>query len=306
VNPPVAIALAIAASRIVPADAKRPQWKGLDLRGAAMATASLGTIVYAITQADQAGWASAQTLVMGSAGLAGLGLFGAFERRAEQPLLKIERLADRAVSGGMILMLLGAGLIFGLFLLVSLYMQFVLGSGPLSTGLAFVPLALAAGTGAHAGGHVINRHGVSGPLAVSFAIASVGLLLLSRIGSHGSYIQDILPGILVAGFGLGIATVALSVSILTGARAEETGMISGLTSTGHEIGGTLGIAVFTSIAAAVGGGLTGAGAASGIADAFLIASHVAVVGSIGALIVLPAARVFLPKLRLNPQPMAIH
>jgi EmrB/QacA subfamily drug resistance transporter len=306
VNPPVAIALAIAASRIVPADAKRPQWKGLDLRGAAMATASLGTIVYAITQADQAGWASAQTLVMGSAGLAGLGLFGAFERRAEQPLLKIERLADRAVSGGMILMLLGAGLIFGLFLLVSLYMQFVLGSGPLSTGLAFVPLALAAGTGAHAGGHVINRHGVSGPLAVSFAIASVGLLLLSRIGSHGSYIQDILPGILVAGFGLGIATVALSVSILTGARAEETGMISGLTSTGHEIGGTLGIAVFTSIAAAVGGGLTGAGAASGIADAFLIASHVAVVGSIGALIVLPAARVFLPKLRLNPQAMATH
>jgi hypothetical protein len=83
-------------------------------------------------------------------------------------------------------------------------------------------------------------------------------------------------------------------------------MVSGLSSTGHEIGGTLGIAVFTSIAAGVSGGLTGAGAASGIADAFLIASHVAVVGSIGALIVLPAARVFLPKLRLNPQAMAIH
>src|SRR4051794_10540795 len=306
VNPPIAIALAIAAVRIVPADAKRPQWKGLDLRGAAMATASLGTIVYAITQADQAGWASAQTLITGSAGLAGLGLFGAFERRAAQPLLKIERLADRAVSGGVILMLLGAGAVFGLFLLGLLYMQFVLGAGPLSTGLAFVPLALAAGTGAHAGGHVINRHGVSGPLAVSFGIASVGLLLLSRVGSHGSYIQDILPGILVAGLGLGIATVALSISILTGARAEETGMISGLASTGHEIGGTLGIAVFTSVAAAVGGGITGAGAASGIADAFLIASHVAVVGSIGALIVLPAARIFLPKLRLNPQAMAVH
>src|SRR5690242_3145887 len=124
VNPPVAIALAFAAVRIVPADAKRPHWKGLDLRGAAVATASLGTIVYAITQADQAGWASAQTLIAGSAGLAGLGLFGAVERRSEQPLLRVERLADRAVSGGMILMLLGAGLMFGLFLLVSLYMQF--------------------------------------------------------------------------------------------------------------------------------------------------------------------------------------
>src|SRR5436309_690237 len=75
VNPPVAIALAIAATRIVPADTKRPQWKGLDLRGAALSTASLGTIVYAITQADQVGWTSAQTLIMGSVGLAGLGLF---------------------------------------------------------------------------------------------------------------------------------------------------------------------------------------------------------------------------------------
>ena len=306
INPPVAIALAIAATRIVPADTKRPQLKGLDLRGAAMATASIGTIVYAITQADRAGWSSAQTLIMGSAGLAGLGLFAAFERRAEQPLLKIERLRDHAVAGGMILMLLGAGLMFGLFLLVSLYMQFALGSRPLSTGLAFVPLALAAGAGAHAGGHLINRHGVRGPLAVAFGIASVGLMLLSRLGPDGSYLQDILPGILVAGFGLGIATVALSVSILTGARSEETGMLSGLNSTGHETGGTLGIAVFTSIAAAVSGGLTGTGAASGIADAFLIAAHVAVVGSIAALIVLPAARVFLPKLRLNPQPMAIH
>ena len=83
-------------------------------------------------------------------------------------------------------------------------------------------------------------------------------------------------------------------------------MLSGLNSTGHEIGGTLGIAVFTSIAAAVSGGLTGSGGASGIDDAFLIAAHVAAVGSIAALIALPAARVFLPKLRLNPQAMPIH
>src|SRR5690242_13466340 len=74
VNPPVAIALAIAATRIIPADTSRTQWKGLDLRGAAVAIASIGMIVYAITQADQAGWTSAQTLIMGSAGLAGFGL----------------------------------------------------------------------------------------------------------------------------------------------------------------------------------------------------------------------------------------
>jgi len=306
INPPVALALAIAATRLVPADTKRPQWKGLDLRGAALAVTSIGMIVYAITQADQAGWTSAQTLIIGGAGLTGLGLFAACERRTEQPLLTIERLGDRAVSAGMILMLLGAGLIFGLFLLCSLYLQLVLGKGPLSTGLSFIPLALAAGAGAHAGGHMVGRHGVRGPLGAAFAIASAGLLLLSQLGQHGSYVQNILPGIVIAGFGLGVATVAISVSILTGARSEETGMLSGLNSTGHEIGGTLGIAVFTSIAAAVSGGLTGSSGASGIADAFLIAAHVAAVGSIVALIALPAARVFLPKLRLNPQAMPIH
>ena len=109
VNPPVAIALAIAATRIVPADTKRPQWNGLDLRGAAVATASIGTIVYAITQADQAGWTSAQTLILAGAGIAGLGVFASCERRSEQPLLRIERLCDRAVAGGLTLMLIGPG-----------------------------------------------------------------------------------------------------------------------------------------------------------------------------------------------------
>jgi len=199
-----------------------------------------------------------------------------------------------------------AGLIFALFLLCSLYLQLILGKGPLPTGLSFIPLALAAGPGAHVGGRVISRHGVRGPLAAAFAVASAGLLLLSPIGDHASYLHDILPGMLVARFGLGVAILSISVAILTGARPEEGGMLSGLKSTGHEIGGTLGIAIFTSVAAAVSGGIAAPAAASGIADAFLIAAHVAAAGSIIALAVLPAARTFLSKLRLNPQAMPIH
>ena len=77
------------------------------------------------------------------------------------PLLRVERLADRAVGGGLFLMIVAAGSIFGLFLLCSLYLQNVLGTGPLETGLAFIPLALAAGLGAHAAGHIVARHGVA-------------------------------------------------------------------------------------------------------------------------------------------------
>ncbi len=305
VNLPVAAALAIAALKIIPADTLKPRWKGLDLRGAVLATTSLGAIVFAITQGESAGWTSAQTHLIGLGGLAGLLVFALLERRTETPLLRIERLADRAVGGGLFLMLAAAGSIFGLFLLSSMYLQNVLGMGPLSTGLAFIPLALAAGVGAHAAGHITSKHGVRGPLAAAFLIAAAGMTLLAHVSENGSYVADVLPGMLVAGFGLGIAVVSVSIAILTGAREDESGMISGLNSTGHEIGGTVGVAIFSTIAAGS-GAIAGTQAASGIAHAFVAAGVLASVASLVALAVLPRARHFVPKMQLNPTAMPSH
>lgn len=305
VNLPVAAALAIAALRIIPADTRQPRWKGLDLRGALLATTSLAAIVFAITQAEGAGWTSVQTHLFGLGGLAGLAAFAALERRTDTPLLRIDRLADRAVGGGLFLMLAAAGSIFGLFLLSSLYLQTVLGWGPLATGLAFIPLAVAAGIGAHASGHIVSKHGVRGPLAGAFLVAATGMTLLAHAGENGSYVRDVLPGMLVAGLGLGVAVVSVSIAILTGAREGETGMISGLNSTGHEIGGTVGIAIFSTIAAGS-GAIAGPQAASGIAHAFVAAGLLATVASLVALAVLPRARHFVPKMRLNPSPMPSH
>ena len=278
---------------------------GLDLRGAALATTSLGAVVFAITQGESAGWTSTQTHLIGLGGLAGLLAFALLERRTETPLLRVDRLVDRAVGGGLFLMLAAAGSIFGLFLLSSLYLQNVLGWGPLSTGLAFIPLALAAGVGAHASGHIVSKRGVRGPLAGAFLVAASGLTLLAHVGENGSYVRDVLPGMLVAGLGLGVASVCVSIAILTGAREGETGMISGLNSTGHEIGGTVGIAIFSTIAAGS-GALAGPQAASGIAHAFVAAALLASVASLVALAVLPRARHFVPKLRLNPSAMPGH
>jgi MFS family permease len=111
---------------------------------------------------------------------------------------------------------------------------------------------------------------------------------------------------LIAGVALGVATVSVSMAILTGTRLEESGMISGLNSTGHEIGGTLGIAIFSTIAAGASGAMIGPQAASGIGNAFLIAALVASLASVVALAVLPRAHHFLAKLRLNPQAMPVH
>jgi EmrB/QacA subfamily drug resistance transporter len=305
INVPVAAALAIAALKTIPADAQRPRWAGLDVRGALVATTSLGAIVFAITQAGSAGWLSAQTLLVGIAGLTGLTAFAALERRIEAPLLRIERLADRAVGGGLLLMLAAAGLLFGLFLLSSLYLQNVLGMGPLSAGLAFLPLALAAGVGAHAAAHVVSAHGIRGPLAGAFLVSAAGMTLLAHVDESGSYVRDVVPGMLVAGVGLGVAVVSVSIAVLTGAREEEAGMISGLNSTGHETGGTLGIAILSTIGAAS-GAVAGPQAASGIAHAFLAAGVLASVASVAALAVLPRASHFVPKLHLNPSVMPTH
>jgi EmrB/QacA subfamily drug resistance transporter len=306
VNLPVAVALAITAVKVIPSDTEKPRWRGLDLRGAVVATTSLGAIVYAITQGASAGWTSTQTVGFALAGLAGLAAFGVVETRTEKPLLRVGRLADRAVGGGLFLMLAAAGSIFGLFYLCSVYLQNVLGTSPLLTGLAFIPLALAAGVGAHAAGHVVGRHGVRGPLASAFAIATVGMALLAHVGPHGTYLRNVLPGMLVAGLGLGIAVVSVSIAILTGARESESGMISGLNSTGHEIGGTIGIAVFSTIAAGAGGAFGAAHAASAVSHAFVAAGILTSLAGLVAFAVLPHARDFVPKLRLNPIAMPAH
>jgi EmrB/QacA subfamily drug resistance transporter len=306
VNLPVAVALAITAVKVIPTDNVKPRWRGLDLRGAILATTSLGSIVYAITQGSSAGWTSSQTLGFGLAGLVGLSVFGVLESHTETPLLKVRRLGDRAVGGGLFLMLAAAGSIFGLFYLCSVYLQNVLGTSPLMTGLAFIPLALAAGVGAHGAGHIVGRHGVRAPLASAFAIATAGMALLAHVGADGTYLRNVLPGMLVAGFGLGISVVSVSIAILTGARESESGMISGLNSTGHEIGGTIGIAIFSTIAAGASGALGAAHAASAVSHAFVAAGILTSLASLVAFAVLPHAREFVPKLRLNPIAIPVH
>jgi hypothetical protein len=274
-----------------------------------LATVSLGALVFAASQADTAGWASTQTLGLGAAALAGLGAFAVLELRTRQPLLRVERLRDRAVGGGSLMMLAVSAVLFGTFLLSSLYLQDVLGTGALESGLAFLPMAAALAVGVHLGTHVIGHRGVRGPLAGALVVTAAGMLLLTGVDANGSYAADLLPGMLVAGLGLGVALVAVAVSVLTGAGEEETGMLSGLNTTGHEIGGSLGIAVLATVATGALGASAGPGAATalagGIGDAFLVAGGLAGVASVLALAILPRADRFLPKLRLAP-PVAVH
>lgn len=305
INLPIGLLLASSAIRLLPADPARPQWRGLDLRGALLATASLGALVYALSRAQSSGWTSAPTLGIGAAALAGLATFAVLERRTAQPLLRVQRLTDRAVGGGFVMMLAASAVMFGSFLLTSLYLQEVLATGALVTGLAFLPFAVAIGAGVHAGSHLVTHAGVRVPLAAGFAVAAAGLLLLSGVGPDGSYGADVLPGMLVTGVGLGAILVAVSVSVLTAAADHESGMLSGLVTTGHEIGGSLGIAILATIAAGAVGPGAAAGLADGIGNAFLAAAVIAGAAGAAAPVILPSARTFLPRLAVAPR-VAVH
>ena len=301
INVPIGIGVALGAHRMIPADVGARRLRGLDLPGALLATGSLGSLVFALSQASDAGWGSLQTLGIGGLGLAGLAGLAFVELHTRDPLVRIQRLADRGVGGGFVMMLAVSSVLFGSFLLVSMYMQSVLSAGPMETGLAFLPLAVALAAGVHIGSQAVTRGGVRIPMSAGFATAAGGMLLLSGAGAHGSYLSDVLPGMLVAGLGLGVVLVSVSVSIMTGARDEETGMLSGLNTTGHEIGGSIGIATLATLAA----GTAGHASVGGIGDAFLVATAIAATASLAAILLLPSAETFLPKLRLAP-PVAIH
>jgi EmrB/QacA subfamily drug resistance transporter len=123
INLPIGAVLAAAAMHLVPADTARPRWQGLDLRGALVATTSLGALVYALSRAETVGWTSTQTLGIGAAAIAGVAAFAALELRTRQPLLRVQRLTDRAIGGGFVMMLAASAVLFGSFLLSSLYLQ---------------------------------------------------------------------------------------------------------------------------------------------------------------------------------------
>ncbi|MGZ4179654.1 MAG: MFS transporter [Solirubrobacteraceae bacterium] len=306
VNVPIGLAVAVAVRRVVPGDAGSPQWRRVDVPGAALATTGVGAMVFALSQASTSGWLSAQTLAVGAAGLAGVAAFVAYERRAVSPLLTVARLRDRAVGGGFVVMLAAAAVLFGSFLLSSLYLQDVLGTGALETGLAFVPFAVVTAGGVHLGTHVINHHGVRAPLAGGFALTAGGMFLLTGVSAGGSYFTDVLPGMLVSALGFGVVLVAVAFSVLSGAREEEAGMLSGLNTTGHELGGSLGLAILTAIATGSAGRHAGTVALThGIANAFLAAAIIAAVAAVAAAVILPKATSFLPRLALA-RPASIH
>jgi EmrB/QacA subfamily drug resistance transporter len=222
--------------------------RNFDFAGAATITGGLMLLVYAMTRATQHGWGTAETigLLAGSAAL--VAAFFAIEARSKAPLVPLRIFRLRTLSAANTTGLLMGGAIFSQFFLLTLYMQQVLHYSALKTGVAYVALTLTVIVLSAVAQALVTRIGVRRVLPLGLAISTVALVLFARLPVGGHYFADLLPGFLVSGLGLALAFVPMSIAALTGVRAADAGIASGLINTTQQIGGAIGVAAATTIA----------------------------------------------------------
>jgi len=219
-----------------------------DTAGAVTVTASLMLLVYGLTQSTNIGWTSARTIgvLIGSAIL--MAAFIVIEKRSRSPLVPLDFFRRRTPTGANIV---GFGLgtmIFGMFFLLSLYMQQVLGFSPLRTGVGYLAVALTAVAASGAAQALVTKLGVKPVLMTGLSLLGAGLAYFTQVSVNGSYVSDLLPGFLLIGVGLGFSFVPVSIAALAGVTGRDAGLASGLINTSQQIGGALGIAILTTIA----------------------------------------------------------
>ncbi|HEY8676009.1 MAG TPA: MFS transporter [Candidatus Dormibacteraeota bacterium] len=249
VNVPVGAGAIALALRYVPESRSPGVGRGVDIGGAVSVTAGLMVLVYAIVNARTAGWISTPTLGLAAVAVALLATFVALELRLRNPLIRLGIFRLRSLSSANLVMLLVAAGMFAMFFFASIYVQEVLGYTPLKAGLAFLPVTAGIIAGAGLSQQLIKRVGVRAVGVTGMAIGAVGFLLLSRVPVAGTYAGDLLPGLLTMSIGLGLTFVPVTLIATTNVEATDAGLASGLLNTAQQLGGALGLAVLSTLAA---------------------------------------------------------
>ncbi|HEY3018395.1 MAG TPA: DHA2 family efflux MFS transporter permease subunit [Gaiellaceae bacterium] len=247
VNVPVGVTAFVLAPFLL-TESRDARVKRFDLPGAVLVTSGLSSLVYAITQAGQQGWLAGRTLAFFATALVLLASFVAWELRHSEPLMRFGILRTRTLSGANVAGLILGTATFAMFLMLTLYMQQVLGYSPMKTGLAYLAVAGTAILWSAVAAQLVTRIGVKPVLLIGMTALTAGLVYFTQVSVHGSYVGDLLPGFLLIGVGLGFSFVPISIAALAGVQPAEAGLASGLINTSQQIGGALGIAALSTIA----------------------------------------------------------
>jgi EmrB/QacA subfamily drug resistance transporter len=289
INVPVGLA-ALALTPLLLTESRDAHVKTFDVPGAVLVTGGLITLVYAITQANDYGWGSVETIGLFAAAGALLAAFVGWEARVKEPLMPFSIFRIRTVTAANISGLILGTVTFSMFLMLTLYMQQVLGYSPMKTGVAYLAVAGSAIITSTIAAQLVTRVGVKPVIVAGMAFLAAGLLYFTQVSVGGSYLGDLLPGFLLIAAGLGFSFVPISIAALAGVQASEAGLASGLFNTSQQIGGALGIAALSAVATSK----TEAGVAAGtplpkaltdgFESAFIWGGVVAIVGILVALV----------------------
>jgi EmrB/QacA subfamily drug resistance transporter len=248
VNVPVALIVLALTPRLIPESRSESQTRHFDLAGAVTVTAGLSLLVYAIVDAESAGWGSTQTIGLLAAAAALLGVFLAVERRSTAPLVPFGIFRKRTLTGANAVGLMVGGSLFAMFFFITLYMQQVLGYSPIKAGLSYLPLSVAIILSAGVASQLVTKIGFKPVLAAGLVLIAAGLLWFAQLSVDGGFASDILGPSLLAAVGLGFAFVTTTIAAVSGIEDREQGLASGLINTSQQIGGALGLAILATIA----------------------------------------------------------
>jgi EmrB/QacA subfamily drug resistance transporter len=288
VNVPIGIVVCVLCLRLLPA-AHGPAATGrVDIPGALTVTSALMVAVYAIVNGNDNGWTSVQTLGLLALAAALLALFLTIEARVSVPLVPLRLFKLHNLRTANIVGVLWAAAMFAWFFLAALYLQLVLGYSPLEVGLSFLPANLIMGAfSLGLSARLVMRFGIRKPLGVGLGLASIGLLLFVRAPVDGNFLTDVLPSMILLGFGAGMAFNPLLLAAMNDADPSEAGLASGVVNTAFMMGGALGLAILASIAASRTDSLRASG--DGALEALTGGYHLAFL--VGAIFAIAAATI---------------
>jgi EmrB/QacA subfamily drug resistance transporter len=249
VNVPVGVLTFLAAMRLVPESKDEHAHQGYDIAGAVSVTGGLMALVYGLVRSASHGWGSTQTIVSFIVAVVLLAAFVLIEQRSAEPLVRLSIFRVRSLLTANLSMFLAFSGMFAMFFFNSLYIQKVLGFGPLKAGVSFLPFTAGIMVSAGLASAFAPRIGVRPIAAAGMVLTVLGMILFARMPVDGSYATDVLPGMIVGSLGMGAIFMPLTLVATTGLEDEDQGLASGLFNTSQQVGGALGLAILTTIAA---------------------------------------------------------
>jgi predicted MFS family arabinose efflux permease len=291
VNVPIGIAAAALAPSLIAESRSTSETRHFDVAGAVTITAGLSILVYALVDAVDAGWDSAQTIGLLAAAVALIAAFVRIELRSAAPLVPFRIFRIRTLTGANIVGVLVGASLMSMFFFISLYMQQVLDYSAIKAGLSYLPLSVAIILSAGIASQLVTRLGYKPVLATGLAFVAAGLIWFSQVSVGGSFASDILGPSLLAAVGLGFSFVTGTIAAVAGVEEREAGLASGLINTSQQVGGALGLALLATVANSrtesileSGTGPGGVEALNeGFQSAFLAGSAVAILGVLATL-----------------------